>query len=108
LIGKGSLHSDGYLVKRIGGRLAYSHRLAYEKVVGPIPEGMVIHHTCENKRCVNVEHMTLLTRAEHGQHHHQPIEVCPRCGGTERIQIRTRPGKSYCAPCERERDRRRR
>lgn len=43
-----------------GGRGApkvYAHRYAYELVVGPIPEGAEIDHTCNVRCCVNPAHM---------------------------------------------------
>ncbi len=50
----------GYGVLR--GRLA--HRVIYEAVRGPIPEGLQIDHLCENKRCVNPWHLEAVTLQE--------------------------------------------
>lgn len=50
-----------------GGQLA--HRFAYELLVGPIPEGHHLHHECENKPCVNPDHLTPLTPLEHRRRH---------------------------------------
>jgi hypothetical protein len=40
------------------------HRAAWVNERGPIPPSMTVDHRCENRRCLNVEHMRLLTRAE--------------------------------------------
>lgn len=46
-------------------RKVYVHREAWENANGPIPAGRTIHHRCGQRTCLNVEHMELLTRAEH-------------------------------------------
>lgn len=47
------------------GKVVYAHRAAWEARHGPIPAGMTVHHLCENRRCVNTEHMELLRRDDH-------------------------------------------
>lgn len=40
-----------------GTKTVRAHRFAYELLVGPIPDGMHLDHTCTNTMCVNPAHM---------------------------------------------------
>ncbi|MGH3536358.1 MAG: HNH endonuclease signature motif containing protein [Pseudonocardiaceae bacterium] len=40
----------------------YGHRVAYEWLVGPIPEGLDLDHLCRNRPCVNPEHLEPVSR----------------------------------------------
>jgi hypothetical protein len=41
-----------------------AHRVAYELLVGPIPDGLEIDHLCRNTRCVNPDHLEAVTKSE--------------------------------------------
>lgn len=41
-----------------------AHRVAYEDMVGPIPEGLVIDHLCRVRSCCNPAHMEPVTIGE--------------------------------------------
>lgn len=56
---------DGYGRPHFGGKSVLAHRLAYEWMVGEIPEGYEVHHFCENPACVNPKHLGLFTHLEH-------------------------------------------
>jgi len=64
----GSLVTAGYgsIMERVDGRNHHhvAHRLSYELMVGPIPEGMMIDHRCFNRKCVNPEHLRLATHKQ--------------------------------------------
>ena len=51
---QGYISPDGYARVNMGnGKLKLAHRLVYEIMVGPIPEGMFICHHCDNPKCMN-------------------------------------------------------
>ncbi len=58
----GSLSSDGY--GQMVNPFHVAHRLSYEMLVGPIPDGLQIDHLCRNRRCVNPTHLEPVTVRE--------------------------------------------
>lgn len=57
----------GYGHFRAEDQAVRAHRLAYELLVGPIPEGLTIDHVkdrgCKSKLCCNPNHLEPVTRA---------------------------------------------
>lgn len=54
----------GYGMINIKNKPYRAHRLAYEMLVGPIPEGLHIDHLCRVRDCVNPAHMEPVTNLE--------------------------------------------
>ncbi|QBI98679.1 HNH endonuclease [Mycobacterium phage Bobby] len=61
----------GYGVVNTGGagtnKGYLAHRIAYELAYGPIPPGMTVDHLCHTRRCVNPEHLRIITPAQNQQ-----------------------------------------
>lgn len=62
----GYLNGNGYGEFNHGrrGHTRLAHRLVFEALVGPVPDGMDLDHLCRNRRCVNPAHLEPVTRQE--------------------------------------------
>jgi len=56
--------SDGYGQITVDGAPKRVHRVMFEEMVGPIPEGMCVLHSCDNPPCANPAHLWLGTHAD--------------------------------------------
>jgi HNH endonuclease len=106
------LNSDGYATVRH----KKAHRAVWEHHHGPIPDGLIIMHICDNRPCINITHLRLGTRAdnmadmamkERGKQwgHPNKAPVCPN--GHPYIDNDKGKGNVFrCLVCARERSRR--
>ena len=64
----GTITSKGYGVVPIPSatnkNYTYAHRFFYERLVGEIPNNLVIDHLCRNRSCVNPEHLEAVSISE--------------------------------------------
>lgn len=57
----GRENRNGYGRLRWNGKELMAHRLSYEAHVGPIPDGLLLDHTCRNRCCINPQHLEPVT-----------------------------------------------
>ena len=60
----GGAKTNGYGRFTVDGRLLMAYRWFYEYTIGPIPDGLVIDHLCNNPPCVNTRHLKPCTQRE--------------------------------------------
>ena len=68
----GAKTKQRYGVLRVGGKLVLAHRFSYE-LVKPIPDGMILDHTCFNPSCVNPDHLRAVTRKQNSENRSRAI-----------------------------------
>lgn len=91
---QGSGTPKGYGQISIGGRMHYVHRIAYELEHGPVPEGHVVHHECENRACCNPSHLRAVTPGEHNRLHPNVLGPVKARSGYRNVK-RATAGPSY-------------
>lgn len=67
LLWVGAMTPSGYGRFYFEGRLWVASRWIYTHHHGPIPEGLVVRHTCDNPSCVNLSHLILGTQDDNLQ-----------------------------------------
>jgi hypothetical protein len=94
-------------------RMTSAHRVVYEALVGPVPEGLDLDHLCRNRACVNPTHLEPVTRqvnllrgltipAAHAAKTH-----CPQGHAYDEANTHVYRGMRLCRACDREKHRRR-
>jgi hypothetical protein len=100
----------GYVNGKPRGKL-YAHRLAYERIHGPIPVGLEIDHLCRVRHCVNPDHLEAVTRRENQLRGFGLSGVaarrthCPKGHPYDEANTgrsKHRPNRRVCLACKRE------
>jgi hypothetical protein len=102
-----SLNHGGYGQFMFEGVPRRAHRWIYEHTVGKIPEGMVIDHLCRNRKCVRVDHLEVVTRAENNKRGLAGIENNAQskkthCPNGHEYSGKNKYGKRICRICANE------
>lgn len=98
----GYRNADGYGFTRFRGRKSLVHRVMWEEVNGPVPEGLQIDHICRNRACCNPKHLRVVTPQVNTLLSDNPTAVnarkpnCPKCGSAYTVMD---DGRRYCKPC---------
>ena len=68
---KNKPNKNGYVHARFGGPKEYVHRYAWEAKYGLIPKHLQLDHMCNNKACMEPDHLALCTAKENMQRQEQ-------------------------------------
>lgn len=109
--------SQGYGSLQFGGIVTRAHVLVWELENGPVPDGLVLDHTCHNgtdcpggvtcphRRCCNVRHLDVTTRGTNARRSHAWSGNRTHCpAGHPRTPdnlYRQTGGALICATCRR-------
>ena len=58
---------QGYHLISISNKRIRAHRAMYMAINGNIPYGMIIRHTCDNRDCINPDHLIIGTKKDNTQ-----------------------------------------
>ena len=108
----GTTATNGYGRVDVNGRNQAAHRVAYEWLVGPIPDSLELDHLCAVRNCVNPKHLEPVTHRENTLRGNTITAAqaarthCPQgheLGGENLVPSSLRKGRRDCLTCSRQR-----
>lgn len=75
----GSVVHSGYGMFKLEDKARLAHRVSYAFRFGPIPDGLCVLHGCDNRRCVNPDHLSL------GDNSENMVDMIVKQRGTARL-----------------------
>jgi hypothetical protein len=110
----GAINNIGYGLFRYHGedssKMISASKASYLTYNGPIPDKHMVMHTCNNKKCVNPDHLVAVTRKEMVEQKlrdfnitfgtqtgsKMPTKECPHCGKVDPINTYARYHGDRC------------
>lgn len=107
----GSTTEDGYGTAWDRPRMRPAHRVVYQRLIGPIPDGMTLDHMCHDsnvcregracphRRCVNPAHLQPAAHIDNARRSLAGRATCGRGHAQTPENIYRRDGRTWCRLC---------